>query len=274
MPDALEYCRQQHVCTAFAAGGLAIQQFVFACESCMQRMEEARQQQEMVDDDTERFAVIVLLCFQCAQFSRCHAGHSLIPIGWCSLARCDCGRGQCSLMQPHHRKQIKAARGSAAAASLADSSSRPDSLRAASPGPVAEAEGESPLFAVEQIISCEKRKGVKHYCVKWRGYSHAYDQLESAASFSDSRSSIGDWERIVKERRAWKSMSAKRRRRVPYPVMSPDEDVQRLQATERDVEVAAPAWSVLPVCPTLLNPAVQQYRWHSFSKQEIDAMLA
>jgi len=168
---ALDYCFSSGVCTYLASGRLPVTQHMYACSTCSLLMRDRCKQIEQLWPGTEP---IVVLCLSCATRSHCHLGHTLLPLGECAMAVCDCGRGQASLRTPLQARLIK----QALTQHTHDLNASTDIRRPCSP-PLpqpwkVEADGQ-PLWSVSSIIA-EKKEGKRRLLLTcWLGFPHSFD---------------------------------------------------------------------------------------------------
>ena len=168
---ALHHCQSTGVCTYLATARLPLSQHMYVCCTCSMQMRDRCKQSEQLWAGTE---LIVQLCLSCATRSSCHLGHTLLPLGECAMAVCDCGRGQASLRTPLQARMIK----QAITQHNHDTNASSGPARLSSPPlpePWSSEADQEPLWSVSSIIA-ERKEGKKLFLLTcWLGFPHSYD---------------------------------------------------------------------------------------------------
>jgi hypothetical protein len=185
VPEALTHCAEYGVCTYYALGEVSMTQHVFICDTCVRRVCDARRVEEKEGDicagcEVRGGCVIVLVCHNCAVQGECHRGHVLIPLGRCNLVRCDCGRGQVSLMQPHYRRMMNSAlarlpRLRSPRSSLITASSSTSLSSAFPPPPLYSGEGGDRQYFPDCVVKHWRQNKRYYVRVHWAGYAYSFD---------------------------------------------------------------------------------------------------
>ena len=289
VPEALSYGRLHGLCTYHAAADVNIPQYVFSCDTCVRAVFEARKREEKKDDSSACCEVTVLVCHTCAVLGDCHRGHVLVPIGQCSLARCDCGRGQVSILAPHHRRMMRAA---LAAFTSSSSPSR------SSPFPVTPlytvCDGEEE-FTVDAVIATHRRNKQERALVRWLGWAHsactlsvlhrmpAFPPFHSRIGFGHSRAlcvglllcrepissvreHVNEFRKLRVAQRAWRRAGAEVRGATVYPTHA-------TWGTPIGSDASPPAWSLFPSCGSLTSAAARGFAWTAVDDQELSVAI-
>ena len=165
------HCLSRGVCTYLASGRLPLTQHMYVCSTCSLRTCSRYEQKEESCVGTEP---VVLLCLSCAIRSQCHLGHTLLPLGRCAMAVCDCGKGQASLRTPLQARLIKQALTRHNTDATASNSSE-QICSPPLPAPWKAEKDEEPLWSVSAIIA-ERKDGKKRQLLTcWLGFPHSAD---------------------------------------------------------------------------------------------------
>ena len=173
--DAMSECWRAGLCTYFATGDVPLTQCVYACDTCMRQVCEARKGVECEDDCSAGCEVAVLVCLLCACLGSCHRGHVLIPLGRCNLVLCDCGRGQVSLLQPHQRRMIKRALHGLPRSSSAPFVTASSSRLLSTPIPPLPLRLNGSECIPEYAVQKRRVKKKDQNLIKWLGWAHSSD---------------------------------------------------------------------------------------------------
>ena len=162
------------VCTYLASGCLPLTQHMYVCDTCSRQARDRYRRSEHSVAGADLTEPIVQICLSCVNSSVCHLGHTLLPLGECAMAVCDCGKGQASLRTPLQARLSK----QALTQHNHDFSTSSRPRRVCSP-PLPQAwsaeEGQERLWSVGSIIAERKESKKVSLLTCWLGFPHADD---------------------------------------------------------------------------------------------------
>ena len=307
VPEALAFCRQQGVCTGLVTGDVPLSQYLYACDTCVRAVCDTRRAEEKEEDAGAHVAVVLLVCHTCAVLGDCHRGHVLIPLGVCKHSRCDCGRGQVSLLRPHHTRMMEEALAhlrppadeESEAAELTSSSS--PSLSSPFPPPPLWEDGAngSRVFTPECALQLKKQSKKELVLVKWLGWALSFNTWSPTAPPTTSASvlsapavphptvrvecrepmsnrqacekALPRLRQLLECQRQWRRMTVEQRGAVAYPTHPLSGE--RMGDENVAPSLPPPSWSKGPRCSTLARTAAWELDWRYLRPLELLALV-